>query len=87
MQDAKRKLSDPIVALWLRLWLKRVGKKYPDFFNRMMQDLDLPEKAIEVMKLQYVERKKFKEIPSIVNTEERNVYRLHKYVIDKIIHL
>lgn len=86
MQE-KRNLKERIIALWLHIWLKRISKKYPDFFNRMMQDLDLPEKAIEVMKLRYVERKKFKEIPSIVNTEERNVYRLHKYVIDKIIHL
>lgn len=76
-----------IIALWLHIWLKRIARKYPDFFVKMLNDLDLSDKCIKIMKLRYIEKKKFKEIPELVHTEERNVYTLHKRVIDKIIKL
>lgn len=76
-----------IIALWLHIWLKRIARKYPDFFVKMLDDLDLSDKCIKIMKLRYMEQKKFKEIPKLVHTEERNVYTLHKQVIDKIIKL
>ena len=50
-----------IIALWLHIWLKRIAKKYPDFFVKMLDDLDLSDKSIKIMKLRYIERKKFKE--------------------------
>lgn len=76
-----------IIALWLHFWLKRIAQKYPDFFVEMIDDLGVSDKAVEVMMWRYIEKKKFKEIPKYVHTEERNVFNLHKSVIDKIINL
>ena len=80
-------LKNKIIALWLHFWLKRIATKYPDFFVQMIYDLGVPDKAIEVMMWRYMEKKKFKEIPKYIHTEERNVFYLHKTVIDKIINL
>ena len=80
-------LKNKIIALWLHFWLKRIAAKYPDFFVQMIYDLGVPDKAVEVMMWRYMEKKKFKEIPKYIHTEERNVFHLHKSVIDKIINL
>lgn len=83
----KELVKDKIISLWLHFWLKRVANKYPDFFVQMIYDLGASDKAVEVMMWRYIEKKKFKEITKYVHTEERNVFNLHKSVIDKIIHL
>lgn len=83
MQHAK----DKIVAIWLHLWLKRIARKYPDFFAKMLDDLLLSDMQKQIMYYRYIKGLKFKAIPNKVNTEERNVYRLHQQVIDKIINL
>lgn len=76
--------KDKIVSLWLHIWLKRVAKKYPDFFIKMLEDLFLTNKQINVMKYRYIYGLKFKQIVYEVNMEERSIHRLHKQVIDKI---
>lgn len=83
----KRKLSDKIVALWLHFWLKRIAKKYPDFFDKMLSDLLLSSKEKAIMKARYRDGLKFKQIPELVNVELRQVQRIHQNVISKIIHL
>lgn len=80
-------VKDKIVSLWLHLWLKRIAKKYPDFFLQMLDDLCLDKKAVKIMKARYIDRLTFKEIPDIVFLEERQVYRIHQKVINKFIHL
>lgn len=76
-----------IIALWLHIWLKRIAKKYPDFFVKMLDDLDLSDKQIKIMKYRYINGMKFKQITNLVFMEERSIHRLHKQVIDKIINL
>lgn len=80
-------VKDKIIALWLHLWLKRIAKKYPDFFMQMLDDLDLDKKAVKIMKARYVDRLTFKQIPDIVYVDERQVYRIHQKVIKKFIHI
>lgn len=80
-------VKDKIISLWLHLWLKRIAKKYPDFFLQMLEDLYLDKKAVKIMKARYIDRLTFKEIPDIVFLEERQVYRIHQKVINKLIHL
>lgn len=80
-------VRDKIIALWLHLWLKRIAKKYPDFFMQMLDDLDLDKKAVKIMKARYVDRLTFKQIPDIVYVDERQVYRIHQKVIKKFIHI
>ena len=82
-----QQLKHKIISLWLHIWLKRVARKYPDFFMKMIEDICEDDKAKEVMRLRYIYKMKFKAIPQYVGTEERNVYNLHSKIIHKIITL
>ena len=33
-----------IIALWFHIWLKRIARKYPLFFVKILDDLELSEK-------------------------------------------
>ncbi|MBQ8677252.1 MAG: hypothetical protein IJ529_02140 [Alphaproteobacteria bacterium] len=83
MQHVKVK----IIALWLHIWLKRIAKRYPDFFQRMINDIVDSDKGRIIMHARYVQRLKFKEIPEIVHLEERQVYKIHQQIISKLINL
>lgn len=43
------------------------------------------EKEKEIMRLRYIYKLKFKQIPESIFVEERQVYKLHQKVIDNII--
>lgn len=83
MQHVKVK----IITLWLHIWLKRVAKRYPEFFERMIKDVVDSEKGIKIMRARYIQRLKFKQIPDLVNLEERQVYKIHQQIIEHIINL
>ena len=73
-----------IIALWLHIWLKRVAKRFPDFFEQILTDVIDDDKARAVMRARYLQRLKFKQIPDIVHVELRQVYKIHQEVIDKL---
>lgn len=83
MQHIKKK----IISLWLHIWLKRIAKRYPKFFEEMINDLVDSDKGIKIMCARYIQRLKFKQIPDLVNLEERQVYKIHKEIIDRIINI
>lgn len=83
MQLAK----DKIIALWLHIWLKRIAKRFPDFFEQILTEIVDDDKAQAVMHARYIQRLKFKQIPDIVHVELRQVYKIHQEVIDKLINL
>lgn len=83
----KELVRDNIVSLWLHFWLKRVAKKYPDFFIKMLDDIADSDKGKAIMKARYIERYKFKQIPEKVNLELRQVYKIHQDIIKHIIRL
>lgn len=83
MQHVKAK----IIALWLHIWLKRIAKRYPEFFERMINDVVDNDKSRLIMYARYIHRLKFKEIPEIVHLEERQVYKIHQQIINKLINL
>lgn len=83
----KELVKAKIIALWLHIWLKRIARKYPLFFVKILDDLDLSEKQSKIMKYRYINGMKFKQITNFVFMEERSVHRLHKQVIDKLINL
>ena len=72
-----------IIALWLHIWLKRIAKRYPEFFNQMLDDV----KAKVIMRARYINRMKFKQIPDVANVELRQVYKIHQDVINILINL
>ena len=79
--------KDKILSLWLHIWLKRIAKKYPDFFLQMIDDVVDSDKGKTIMIARYIKRLKFKQIPELVNLEERQVYKIHQTIIKHIIRL
>ena len=79
--------KDKILSLWLHIWLKRIAKKYPDFFLQMIDDVVDSDKGKTIMIARYIKRLKFKQIPELVNLEERQVYKIHQTIIKHIIRI
>ena len=78
---AKQKLN----LLWLHILLKKIARKDADFFMRFVGEYCDNDKQLKIMRLRYIEKLKFKQIPDIVFVEERQVYKLHQKVIDRIL--
>ena len=76
-----------IIALWLHIWLKRIAKRYPDFFTQIIDDIVDSDKGKKIMHARYVQRLKFKQIPDIVHLELRQVYKIHQEIIKHIINI
>ena len=83
----KELVKDKIISLWLHFWLKRVAKKYPDFFMKMLEDIVDSDKGKTIMKSRYIDRLKFKQISGLVNLEERQTYKIHQKIIKHLIRL
>lgn len=83
----KELVKDNIISLWLHFWLKRVAKKYPDFFIKMLDDIVDSDKGKTIMKARYIDRLKFKQISGLVNLEERQIYKIHQKIIKHLIRL
>ena len=83
----KELVKDKIISLWLHFWLKRVAKKYPDFFMKMLDDIVDSDKGKTIMKARYIDRLKFKQISGLVNLEERQIYKIHQKIIKHLIRL
>ena len=82
LEDVKRK----VIFFWLtHCFLRRIGKRYPEYFEHWMKDLTDNRNAIKVMKLRYIDNLKFEAIAYEMNTDIRNVFSYHKKVIESII--
>lgn len=84
MENARHK----IVAFWLtHIFLRRIGKRYPDYFYRWICELTDDTKARSIMSLRYTmeEQQKFESIAINLNMAPRRVFEKHKKVIDRII--
>ena len=77
-----------VVAVWLTHgFLRRIAKRYPDYFVSWINDLTDNRNCRKIMKLRYAgdTQMKFEAIAYEMNTDIRNVFMYHKRVIDKII--
>ena len=84
METAKRK----IIAFWLtHIFLRRVGKRYPEYFASWIKDLTDDKQARKIMWLRYAceDQQKFEAIAFDLNISPRRVFEKHKSVIDRII--
>lgn len=84
MENVKHK----IIAFWLtHIFLRRIGKRYPEFFKQWIYDHIDNRIARKVMILRYTgeSQMKFYAIAVELNTDERNVYFYHKKAIDALI--
>ena len=79
-------MKDDLVRFWLtHHYLRKIGKQYPEFFEKLIKDItdNLAEQV--VMKHRYIHNKKFEVIALDMNVDVRYVFRLHKKVIDKLV--
>lgn len=84
MENVKHK----IISFWLtHIFLRRIGKRYPDFFKQWIYDITDNRIERKVMLLRYTgeNQMKFCAIAIELNTDERNVYMYHKRAITKLI--
>lgn len=84
MENIKRR----IISFWLtHIFLRRIGKRYPDYFKRWMTDLTDDNIVREIMNLRYVGDAplKFEAIAIRLNIAPRRVFEKHKKIVDRII--
>ena len=84
MQNAKRK----IVSYWLtHIFLRRIGKRYPEYFMRWIKDLTDDVMARKIMELRYMgdNPMRFEAISYKLYLAPRRVFEKHKSVIDRMI--
>ena len=84
MENAKRR----IIQFWLtHIFLRRIAKRYPEFFKQWIYDQIENRLERKVMILRYTGeyQMKFCAIAIEMNTDERNVYLYHKKAINRLI--
>lgn len=86
------KLKHDIIYWWLTKggFLRRIGKRYPEFFEKhFVNDVtDSPtERKIMIMRYAGEYKTKFEAIACVLGITERYVQELHKKVVDRIISL
>ena len=82
LEVAKRK----VVFFWLTHdYLRRIAKRYPEYFEKRINDITDNRNERRVMKLRYIDNLKFEAVSYEMNTDIRNVFKYHKKVVDRII--
>ncbi len=84
MENVKRK----IISFWLtHIFLRRIGKRYPDFFNSWIAEITDSRTQRKIMALRYTGDypRKFEAIGYALGIAPRRVFEQHKKVIDRII--
>lgn len=80
------KVKRDIIAFWLTHgFLRRIAKRYPEYFTNWMRDLTDNKNSLRVMNLRYIDNLKFEAVAYEMNIDVRNVFLYHKQVIDLII--
>ena len=84
MENVKRK----IIFFWLtHIFLRRIGKRYPDYFYKWICELTDDQKSRSIMNLRYARetQEKFESIAIELNIPLRRVFEKHKKVVNRII--
>lgn len=84
MQNAKRK----IISFWLtHIFLRRIAKRYPEYFMRWIKDLTDDATTRKIMELRYMgdNPMRFEAISYKLYLAPRRVFEKHKSVIDRMI--
>lgn len=86
--EKRNSLSYKIISFWLtHCFLRRIAKRYPEYFEKWINDITDNRNARKIMKLRYMgdTQMKFEAIAYEMNTDVRNVFTYHKKVINAII--
>lgn len=84
MENVKYK----IISFWLtHIFLRRIGKRYPEYFTEFITDITDDKTARKIMVMRYVgdNPMKFEAIACELNISPRRVFEKHKKVIDRIV--
>lgn len=84
MQNAKYR----IISFWLtHIFLRRIAKRYPEYFMRWIKDLTDDVIARKIMELRYMgdNPMKFEKIAETLYLSPRRVFEKHKSVINRMI--
>lgn len=84
MENVKHK----IIAFWLtHVFLRRIGKRYPEYFYKWICELTDDQTTRSIMSLRYIQdpQQKFESIAIELNIPLRRVFEKHKKVINRII--
>ena len=77
-----------IITFWLtHIFLRRIGKRFPDFFKTWMADLTDSRQERKVMELRYTgnTQMKFEAVAIEMNISLRRVFELHKKVVERLV--
>lgn len=81
-------MKNELIRFWLtHHYLKKIAKRYPQFFLSLIGDVTDNFKQERIMKERYIEKKKFEAIAIDMNVDTRYIFRLHRQVIDKLIEI
>jgi len=81
-------MKDKIIRFWLtHHYLRKIGKRYPEFFVGLMNDITDSAQEVRVMKERYIYNKKFEVIAMDMNISDRYVFRLHQRIVDRLVEL
>ena len=84
MESVKRN----IISFWLtHFFLRRIGKRYPEFFKQWIYDVTDNRIARKIMIMRYTgtTHMKFCAIALELGIDESNMFKYHKKVIERLI--
>ena len=88
MQEVAEAVKRKIIFWWLtHCYLRMIGKRYPEHFEKQINDLTDNRICRKIMLMRYTgdTQKKFEVIAIDMGMDVRNVFSYHKSVVDKII--
>lgn len=77
-----------IIFFWMtHLFLRRIAKRYPDYFTQWVKDITDDNTKREIMRLRYLgdQPLKFEAIAIKMNIPIRRVFEKHKSVVNRMI--
>lgn len=88
MREVIDAVKRKIIFWWLtHCYLRQIGKRYPEHFEKQINDLTDNLTCRKIMLMRYTgdPQKKFEVIAIDLGMDVRNVFLYHKKVVDKII--
>lgn len=85
------KIKHDIIAWWLkRIFFRRLGKRYPEFFAKLVNENTDSRLCRRIMKMRYIgdengDQMAFETIAYTIHVSPRRVFEVHKKFIDDFI--
>lgn len=83
-----KNMKHKVISFWLtHIFLRRIAKRYPEYFWQWMLDLSDDFVARKIMQMRYMgdSPMKFEAIALELNIALRRVFEKHKKIIDRIV--